>query len=327
MENQNQVSKTRIITTTVVLLFAISIAVWLIPSDQPVTMLDILRVAVPFAIALLFFLFFDDIASLTQHLINAFVHRVAQELTTQMANFGAVMPRRSRSSRAKLTKYQYPMVLDTSAIIDGRIEYILATGFISGTFLIPEFILTELQSVADSASALKRQRGRRGLEILESIRALAGQEKGFTLQVIPDNPKRIKAIDEKLLKVAKNYRAAVVTCDYNLNKVAKVFGIRVLNVNDLVNAVKTVTLPGETITVKLIQSGKEPEQGVGYLEDGTMIVVEDGNVYLGSEVKVAIHRVIQTSAGRMLFATVVVDSEGERVEIVTPVSASSKTSN
>ncbi len=303
-EQETNQQRPRLIATTIVLLVALVITIFVIPSSKPYTFIDGLRIAAPAILTGFFFLGFPKIAELSRELTALFISHVAKEIVTQVS--GISFPLASRTNRRNNRKGRYtnPLVLDTSAIIDGRIEYILGTGFLFGTFLVPQFILLELQEVADSASAMKRQRGRRGLEILESIKALSKTQKAFSLVVVNDDPKRIKSIDEKLLKVAKHYHAAIVTCDYNLNKVATVSGVPVLNVNELVNAVKTVTLPGENVTVKVIQKGKDREQGVGYLEDGTMVVVEDGRLYIGSEVTAKVHRVIQTSAGRMFFAAV-----------------------
>lgn len=299
-------SRARAIISSVVLLITFIVTLTLVPDTNPVTLIDVLRIAIPAIIAGIFFLLFPFIAQLSRELTGLFIKHVANEISSQISTIGSAIPHRKSTGRRKAKKHQFvnPMVLDTSAIIDGRIEYLLATGFIYGTFILPNFILLELQNVADSASTMKRQRGRRGLEVLESIRELSRRLGMFQLTVVEDDPKRIKSIDQKLIKVAKRYRASIVTCDYNLNKVATVSGIHVLNVNELVNAVKTVTLPGESISVKVVQKGKEKEQGVGYLEDGTMVVVEDGQVYVGSTVSIRVARVIQTSAGRMIFGTV-----------------------
>lgn len=302
---QPKSGRARAVVTSVVLVVTFIATLALVPDTSPVSLVDVLRIAIPALIAGCFFLLFPKIAQLSRELTNLFIKHVASELSSQISTIGAAIPHRSSGKkRVKRQQFVNPMVLDTSAIIDGRIEYLLATGFIFGTFLLPNFILLELQNVADSASSMKRQRGRRGLEVLESIKELSRRLGMFSLTVVADDPKRIKSIDQKLVKVAKRYHASIVTCDYNLNKVATVSGIHVLNVNELVNAVKTVTLPGESISVKVVQRGKEKEQGVGYLEDGTMVVVEDGKVYVGSTISVRVARVIQTSAGRMIFATV-----------------------
>ncbi len=193
-----------------------------------------------------------------------------------------------------------PKLLDTSVIIDGRIADILKTGFLEGRVIIPDFVLIELQHIADSSDAMKRQRGRRGLDILNKIREEYGievynTEKEKGLAEIPE-------VDIKLLKLAQTMNAKVVTNDYNLNKVATITGVSVMNINDLANVLKPVVLPGEPMSVFVIKEGKEPNQGVAYLDDGTMIVVENGAKRIGKTVDVTVTSVLQTSAGRMIFA-------------------------
>ncbi len=190
------------------------------------------------------------------------------------------------------------VLLDTSVIIDGRIADISRTGFISGAILVPKFVLNELQHVADSPEVLRRNRGRRGLEVLERLRKESTAPVRFTDQDVPG----VRDVDDKLVILAKQLNCAVITNDYNLNHVAQLQGVSVLNVNELANAVKAVFLPGETLTVKIIQEGREPGQGVGYLDDGTMVVVDDGRHYLQKELTVQVTKVFQTTAGRMIFA-------------------------
>lgn len=188
-------------------------------------------------------------------------------------------------------------ILDTSVLIDGRIFDILKTGFVDGPIIIPSFVLFELQQVADSTDSKKRNRGRRGLEVLNKM------HEEIPLEIInleKDYPD-IKEVDSKLLKLALDVDAKIVTNDYNLNKLAQFQGIEVLNTNDLSNAVKIVVLPGEDLIVKIIKEGKDATQGVGYLEDGTMIVVENGREFLGEEIKTLVTSVLQTAAGRMIF--------------------------
>lgn len=189
-------------------------------------------------------------------------------------------------------------VLDTSAIIDGRILDIVRTGFLFGVLVVPQFILDELQRVADSSDDLKRQRGRRGLEILDELK----KEKGIKLEVHPaeDNG---KGVDHQLLALAKRLKARLVTVDFNLNKVASIADIKILNINELANAIKTIVLPGEKLAIKVVQEGKEEGQGVGYLKDGTMVVIEDGGDLIGREVSVEVSRILQTAAGRMVFTS------------------------
>lgn len=195
-------------------------------------------------------------------------------------------------------KSQYPKVLDTSVIIDGRILDICKTGFIEGPLVIPEFVLGELQHIADSSDSLKRTRGRRGLDILNEI------QKTLDIEVIIYDGKfeDIKEVDSKLLKLTKLLDGKIITNDYNLNKVAEVQGILVLNINDLSNAVKPIVLPGEEMQIQVVKDGKEANQGLAYLDDGTMIVVESGKKYIGDNITVTVTSVLQTSAGRMIFA-------------------------
>ena len=189
-------------------------------------------------------------------------------------------------------------ILDTSVIIDGRIADICKTGFIEGTLVIPEFVLEELQHIADSSDLLKRNRGRRGLDILNKIQ----KELDVKVMIYEDKSEDGGEVDGKLVKLAKAMRGKVVTNDFNLNKVCELQGVSVLNINDLANAVKPVVLPGEEIVVQVIKDGKEHGQGVAYLDDGTMIVVEGGRDFIGSTMEVLVTSVLQTSAGRMIFA-------------------------
>lgn len=189
-------------------------------------------------------------------------------------------------------------VLDTSCIIDGRIEDLLETGFIEGRLLLPQFVLQELQRVADSSSDQKRARGRRGLDILNRIR----QDYPDRVVVDPADYDDISAVDAKLVKLAQEMNAQLLTTDYNLNKVASVQQVNVLNINDLAKAIRPTYLPGDDIAIKVLKEGKEPSQGVGYLNDGTMVVVEEGQDFIGDELVVVVTGALQTSAGRMIFA-------------------------
>lgn len=189
-------------------------------------------------------------------------------------------------------------ILDTSVIIDGRIADICKTGFLEGTLLIPGFVLEELQHIADSSDALKRNRGRRGLDILNKIQ----KELPVKVEIYEGDFEEIQEVDSKLVKLAKVIQGIVVTNDFNLNKVCELQGVSVLNINDLANAVKPVVLPGEELNVQVIKDGKEHNQGVAYLDDGTMIVVESGRDYIGKQIDVIVTSVLQTSAGRMIFA-------------------------
>ncbi|HET7685623.1 MAG TPA: PIN domain-containing protein [Candidatus Limnocylindria bacterium] len=190
------------------------------------------------------------------------------------------------------------VVIDTSAIIDGRIADIAKTGFIMGTLVVPRFVLDELQRIADSPDAMRRNRGRRGLEILTALQRDAVTPVSVDEETYPE----IAEVDAKLIAFARDNEAAILTNDFNLNRVAEIQGIRVLNINELANAVKSVVHPGEEMSVRIIQEGKEPGQGVGYLDDGTMIVVEGGSRFMEREVPITVTRVLQTVAGRMIFA-------------------------
>jgi uncharacterized protein YacL len=190
------------------------------------------------------------------------------------------------------------VVVDTSAVIDGRISDIARTGFILGTLVVPRFVLDELQRIADSPDAMRRNRGRRGLEMLSALQKDAASPVEVSEATYPE----VVEVDAKLMAFARDHGAAILTNDYNLNRVADLQGIRVLNINELANAVKAVVHPGEEMNVRIIQEGKEPGQGVGYLDDGTMIVVEGGVRYMDTDVPISVTRVLQTVAGRMIFA-------------------------
>ncbi|MCW5876924.1 MAG: PIN domain nuclease [Anaerolineales bacterium] len=190
------------------------------------------------------------------------------------------------------------ILTDTSVIIDGRITDIAKTGFLAGTLLIPRFVLNELQHIADSSDKLRRQRGRRGLDVLAALQ----QDPHITVQISDIDVEGMREVDDKLVVLARQMRAPILTNDFNLNRVADLQGVTILNINDLANAVKSVFLPGEELTVRIIQEGREHRQGVGYLEDGTMVVVQDGVDYMGAEVRTSVTKVLQTAAGRMVFA-------------------------
>jgi uncharacterized protein YacL len=190
------------------------------------------------------------------------------------------------------------ILLDTSVIIDGRIADIARTGFLSGTLLIPRFVLNELQYIADSADGLRRQRGRRGMEVLSQLQ----KDPTMPVRISDIDVEGVREVDDKLVILARQLRCPILTNDYNLNRVAELQGVAVLNVNELANAVKSVLLPGESLHVSIIQEGKESGQGVGYLDDGTMVVVEDGRDHLNSKAGVIVTKVLQTAAGRMIFA-------------------------
>ena len=190
------------------------------------------------------------------------------------------------------------IVVDTSAIIDGRIAEIVESGFIYGTLVIPRFVLDELQHIADSSDALRRNRGRRGLEILNRMQ----KEPGTPVEIVEDDVPDVAEVDAKLVALAIGRSRVILTNDFNLNRVAELQGVRVMNINSLANAVKPAVLPGEELHVRVIQEGKEAGQGVGFLDDGTMIVIEGGARHIDRELDVSVTRVLQTVAGRMIFA-------------------------
>ena len=222
-------------------------------------------------------------------------------ITRQHDIFGFIqgsMPRRSEGAGSADRGAHSPILLDTSVIIDGRIADISSTGFIERELVVPRFVLNELQHVADSPHALRRNRGRRGLNMLRRL-----QEDPIVLVRVTDmDIEGVREVDDKLVLLAKRLHCPIITNDYNLNRVAELQGVRVLNINELANAVKAVFIPGESLDVKIVQEGKEAYQGVGYLDDGTMIVVEDGHSRIGQTVEVVVTKVLQTAAGRMLFA-------------------------
>jgi len=201
----------------------------------------------------------------------------------------------SNWSRMKRT-----ILLDTSVIIDGRIADIASTGFLPGTLLIPRFVLNELQYVADSPDGLRRQRGRRGMEVLSNLQ----KDSNVMVRISDIDVDGVREVDSKLVVLARQLKCPVLTNDYNLNRVAELQGVTVLNINELANAVKSVVLPGEVLRINVIQEGKERDQGVGYMEDGTMVVVENGREVIGEYTDVAVTKVLQTAAGRMIFARI-----------------------
>lgn len=191
-----------------------------------------------------------------------------------------------------------PKIVDTSVIIDGRIVDVCQTGFIEGSLLVPRFVLKELQNIADSSDVLRRARGRRGLDILKQLQ---DPESRVSVEVVEEDPQDVEEVDGKLVRLSRDYNAKILTNDLNLNKVAQIEGVDVLNINDLANALKPAVLPDELMEVKIVKQGKEAQQGVGYLDDGTMVVVDNGRPYVGKDVTVVVTSVLQTSAGRMIF--------------------------
>jgi uncharacterized protein YacL len=209
-----------------------------------------------------------------------------------------VIRRQDPESTAAARRGDPHIVVDTSAIIDGRIAEIVESGFIYGTLVIPRFVLEELQHIADSSDAMRRNRGRRGLEILNRMQ----KEPGTPVEIVEDDVPEIAEVDAKLVALALSRSRVILTNDFNLNRVAELQGVRVMNINSLANAVKPAVLPGEELHVRVIQEGKEPGQGVGFLDDGTMIVIEGGARHIDRDLDVSVTRVLQTVAGRMIFA-------------------------
>jgi len=223
-----------------------------------------------------------------------------REEITQMFSAGKTTAHKKKfdeSNPQALQQSSYKL-LDTSVIIDGRISDISAAGFIEGVLVVPQFVLTELQHIADSSDTLKRTRGRRGLDILKRLQ----KERASAVLITEEDFDDVQEVDLKLMKLAKKMDGMVVTNDFNLNKVCELHQVPVLNINDLANAVKPVVIPGEEMHIVVIKDGKEQNQGVAYLDDGTMIVVEDGKSYIGQAINVIVTSVLQTSAGRMIFA-------------------------
>jgi uncharacterized protein YacL len=197
-------------------------------------------------------------------------------------------------------------VLDTSVIIDGRVADICKTGFIEGTLVVPHFVLRELQQIADSADSIKRNRGRRGLDILEKVKSAPG----ITVQIVEKDYPEVKEVDLKLIELAKELGAKIVTNDFNLNKVSQLRGVEVLNINELANALKPVVLPGETMKVFILKEGKEYNQGVAYLDDGTMVVVDNARRMIGKTIATQVTSVLQTTAGKMIFGRFPEEADG-----------------
>jgi uncharacterized protein YacL len=211
---------------------------------------------------------------------------------------GGISSRRDEGGGPNWTQTNRTILLDTSVIIDGRIADIAKTGFLPGTLLIPRFVLNELQYIADSPDGLRRQRGRRGMEVLSELQKASS----VVVRISDVDVEGVREVDDKLVILARQMKCPILTNDYNLNRIAELQGVLILNINELANAVKSVVLPGEVMEVNVIQEGKEVNQGVGYMEDGTMVVVENGNRYLNQQIHVSVTKVLQTAAGRMIFA-------------------------
>ncbi len=217
-----------------------------------------------------------------------------------MGMLSTISGRTEGGSSASWSNLNRTILLDTSVIIDGRVADIARTGFLPGTLLIPRFVLNELQYIADSSDGLRRQRGRRGMEVLADLQ----KQPNVMVRVSDIDVEGVREVDSKLVVLARQMRCPILTNDYNLNRVAELQGVTILNINELANAVKSVVLPGEALRVNVIQEGKEHGQGVGYMDDGTMVVIENGREHIGEYVDVNVTKVLQTAAGRMIFARV-----------------------
>jgi uncharacterized protein YacL len=217
-----------------------------------------------------------------------------------MSLLSALGGRGESGGSSSWTNLNRTILLDTSVIIDGRVSDIAKTGFLPGTLLIPRFVLNELQYIADSPDGLRRQRGRRGMEVLSELQ----KQPNILTRISDIDVEGMREVDDKLVVLARQLKCPILTNDYNLNRVAELQGVTILNINELANAVKSVVLPGEILRINVIQEGKERDQGVGYMDDGTMVVVENGREYIGEYQEVAVTKVLQTAAGRMIFARV-----------------------
>lgn len=225
-----------------------------------------------------------------------------------MGLLSALSGRSEGGSSSSWTNLNRNILLDTSVIIDGRVADIAKTGFLPGTLLIPRFVLNELQYIADSPDGLRRQRGRRGMEVLAELQKLPN----ILIRISDIDVEGVREVDDKLIVLGKQLKSPVLTNDYNLNRIAELQGVTVLNINELANAVKSVVLPGELLRINIIQEGKEQSQGVGYMDDGTMVVVENGKIAIGEYTDVNVTKVLQTAAGRMIFARVEEDKNGRK---------------
>ncbi len=208
--------------------------------------------------------------------------------------------RREDGVQPNWSQFNRTVLLDTSVIIDGRVADIAKTGFLPGTLLIPRFVLNELQYIADSSDNLRRARGRRGMEVLSELQ----KAPSVVVRISDIDVDGVREVDDKLVILARQLKCPILTNDYNLNRIAELQGVSILNINELANAVKSVVLPGETLSISIIQEGKELNQGVGYMDDGTMVVVENGNKFIGQTKDVTVTKILQTAAGRMVFARV-----------------------
>jgi len=236
-----------------------------------------------------------------------FTRELAREIVRNLTAFGKFTTRpfqkhpTSAKKKPLVPKGDYPVVVDTSVFIDGRIIQIVNSGFLAATLIVPQFVLGEIQHIADSSDTLRRSKGRRGLDVLNALKSQKSN-KGVRLNVVSADPQEIKEVDMKLIALAKQWKTRLMTVDFNLAQVARAQGVKVLNINDLAQALKIAISSGEEVTVKITHAGKEREQGVGYLSDGTMVVVEDTKERIGEDVVVIITKVLHTPAGQLFFA-------------------------
>jgi len=235
----------------------------------------------------------------TTRLLMQFVSRIAIEVTRQFTQLSSRGWRPSSSSSGTRIRSSRPIILDTSGIIDGRVLDVAKTGFLIGTVVVPEFVMSELREVADSAEAVKRARGRFGFDVIARLKKV----EGIKIEVW-DEDVAGKTVDDKLIRLSKNLHGRLLTCDYNLNQNAQAAGVRALNLNELANSLKTLPVPGEKLSLKIITPGKESDQGVGYLQDGTMVIAKEGAAVIGQEVVVEVNKIIQGPAGRIIFGKV-----------------------
>lgn len=236
-------------------------------------------------------------------LIGLFAEEVAKTVVSRLPHVLSASRKKSKSPQ-KGKKIENAIFLDTSAIIDGRIFDVINLGLLNGVIVIPESILLELKHIADSQDTVKRERGRKGLDMLENMKKMKKIKVTLLSEYGTDNysNNRIIEVDERLISLAKSYKGKIITCDYNLEKKANIQGVKAININALANFLKIRAVPGEALHIKVLHQGKDVTQGVGYLDDGTMIVVETGSSDVGDTIDVVVSRVIQTTAGRILFA-------------------------
>ncbi len=296
----------KLVLRLVLAIFAATLAIIYSELLPPIPGIDpiVIRPVLTFLAGVIGFMVFPDLATritiIALSLFNLLVVRLATEILNQTMRLPREtlhLPFMTHSPTIGTLSLQKPLILDTSAIIDGRILDIATTGFLYGTILIPSFVLTELQQVSDSADFLKRARGRHGFELIENLKKV----KSIRVEVW-DRDVSGKQVDDQLLRLAKSLHGRIVTTDFNLNRLAGVSNVAVLNVNDLANAVKTIAIPGENMEIKITHLGKDPTQGVGYLVDGTMVVVKDAAPSLGKNISVEVTKNLQSPAGRMIFA-------------------------